>query len=108
MQPDGGRRLPSLSSLCGACTEACPVGIPLHDLLVRARAAVDTPERRRAGLAFRAWSQAWRHPALYRANVAAGRLALRLRRPGWIRRLPGPLGAWTDQRDIPTRWPPTR
>ena len=31
--------LPWLSSLCGACTEACPVGIPLDEQLVALRAA---------------------------------------------------------------------
>ena len=29
--------LPHASSLCGACTEACPVKIPLHDLLLELR-----------------------------------------------------------------------
>ena len=33
-----GRDLPFASTLCGACTEACPVEIPLADLLVRLRA----------------------------------------------------------------------
>ena len=37
----GGREewsdLPVATSLCGACHEVCPVGIPLHDLLVRLR-----------------------------------------------------------------------
>ena len=33
-----GRELPEASTLCGACTEACPVQIPLADLLVRLRA----------------------------------------------------------------------
>jgi L-lactate dehydrogenase complex protein LldF len=100
--------MPFLSSLCGACHEACPVGIPLHDLLVRARARVSTPEQRRIRHAFRLWSRLWRHPAAYRLSVRAARLGLRLGgRRGWLRRgLPGPLGAWTDQRDLPTRWPP--
>ena len=39
-----GRDLPFGSTLCGACTEACPVQIPLADLLVRLRA-----DLRRAG-----------------------------------------------------------
>jgi L-lactate dehydrogenase complex protein LldF len=39
-----GRELPEASTLCGACTEACPVQIPLADLLVRLRA-----DLRRAG-----------------------------------------------------------
>lgn len=38
-----GRDLPEASSLCGACTEACPVGIPLADLLVRLRADLRWP-----------------------------------------------------------------
>ncbi len=38
-----GRDLPFASSLCGACTEICPVGIPLADLLVRLRADLRTP-----------------------------------------------------------------
>lgn len=29
--------LPFFSSLCGACSEACPVRLPLHDLLVKLR-----------------------------------------------------------------------
>ncbi len=33
-----GADLPAASTLCGACTEACPVEIPLADLLVRLRA----------------------------------------------------------------------
>ncbi|HZP29314.1 MAG TPA: lactate utilization protein B [Acidimicrobiia bacterium] len=38
-----GRDLPGASSLCGACTEACPVEIPLADLLVRLRADLRAP-----------------------------------------------------------------
>src|SRR3712207_4683631 len=42
--------LPFASSLCGACWEACPVGIPLHDLLLRS-------EERRVGKECRSrWS----------------------------------------------------
>jgi L-lactate dehydrogenase complex protein LldF len=38
-----GRDLPGASTLCGACTEACPVEIPLADLLVRLRADLRDP-----------------------------------------------------------------
>jgi L-lactate dehydrogenase complex protein LldF len=38
-----GRDLPYGSTLCGACTEACPVQIPLADLLVRLRADLRDP-----------------------------------------------------------------
>ncbi len=102
-----GSELPFLSSLCGACHDACPVGIPLHDLLVKLRGAVSTPAHRRARLGARVWAAAWRHPWSYRVGVGVTRLALRVfGRGGWIRRLPGPAGGWTAQRDLPTRWPP--
>jgi L-lactate dehydrogenase complex protein LldF len=38
-----GRDLPGASTLCGACTEACPVEIPLADLLVRLRTDLRSP-----------------------------------------------------------------
>jgi L-lactate dehydrogenase complex protein LldF len=38
-----GRDLPGASTLCGACTEACPVEIPLADMLVRLRADLREP-----------------------------------------------------------------
>jgi len=103
-----GSELPFLSSLCGACHEACPVGIPLHDLLVRIRGAVSTPVHRRERRGARIWAAAWRRPLVYRAGVRLTRLGLRvLGRDGWITKLPGPAGRWTSQRDLPTRWPPT-
>lgn len=103
-----GSQLPFLSSLCGACHDACPVGIPLHDLLVKVRGAVSTPAHRNARIGARLWAAAWRRPIAYRASVAMTRLALRVvGRHGWIRRLPGPARGWTQQRDLPTRWPPS-
>jgi L-lactate dehydrogenase complex protein LldF len=103
-----GSELPFLSSICGACHEACPVGIPLHDLLVRIRGAVSTPAHRRARAGARIWAAAWSRPATYRAGLAITRGVMRLLgRSGWIQRLPGPAGRWTSQRDLPTRWPPT-
>jgi L-lactate dehydrogenase complex protein LldF len=38
-----GRDLPDASSLCGACSEVCPVGFQLADLLVRLRADLRDP-----------------------------------------------------------------
>jgi Fe-S oxidoreductase len=32
---DEYKELPYASSLCAACTEACPVKIPLHELLLK-------------------------------------------------------------------------
>ncbi|MGB0613532.1 MAG: lactate utilization protein B [Miltoncostaeaceae bacterium] len=101
------RDLPFMSSLCGACGEACPVGIPLQDLLVRARARASSPATRRSAVAFRAWSRLWRRPTTYRAWMAGLRLMLRARgKGGWATRLPGPGAGWTQVRDMPSRWPP--
>ena len=46
--------------------------------------------------------------ALPGAASPLSRLGLRLlaRRRGWVSRVPGPMRAWTDQRDLPARWPP--
>ncbi|HEY3612873.1 MAG TPA: lactate utilization protein B [Gaiellales bacterium] len=94
MESDEGRKLPFLSSLCGACTDACPVGIPLHDLLVRDRTLAN-----RSGLASRgeraawgAWSRAWSSPRLYRASARAGA------RSGPFARAFGPGASWLDGR----------
>jgi L-lactate dehydrogenase complex protein LldF len=68
--------LPHASSLCGACTEACPVKIPLHELLLDLRR--DLVAERVAPLwerlAFRFWSLAWSTPLGYRLSTAAVRL----------------------------------
>lgn len=103
---DQARDLPYASSLCGACTEVCPVGIPLHDLLIEHRAR---DVERRQGLsaehaAFSALSQTWQTPALYRLSAEAGAVGLRALSRGrrWIPLLPGPGAAWTEKRDFPT------
>lgn len=63
--------LANASTLCGACMDACPVGIPLQDLLLalrRRNAAHAGPAER---LAWRAWSALWSRPAGYRASTRA-------------------------------------
>ena len=104
LQPDSpqARELPEASSLCGACTEICPVRIPLHDLLLHLRhrdARGDASRLRRAG--FWLWSQAWSRRWVFRAMALTARLGLPLLRR--IRRLPniGWLGAWQQGRELP-------
>jgi L-lactate dehydrogenase complex protein LldF len=89
--------LPHASSLCGACTEACPVGIPLHELLLELRR--DLVERRVSSrlerLGFTLWSWAWSSVAGYRLSTTLARLG---------RPLAGALGpgrAWTSGRELP-------
>lgn len=88
------------SSLCGACHEACPVGIPLQDMLLGLRRRdVTTRPHRRQRLALAAWSMAWSRPRMYRASLRAASLAFRLlRRP---RRMPWEIDRWSASRDLP-------
>jgi L-lactate dehydrogenase complex protein LldF len=96
--------LPHASSLCGACWEACPVGIPLHDLLLKLRN--QQVEEGLAGkaqeIAFKGFESTMKRPVLYKISSRAGRLAQKpLLRDGSVRPLPGPLSAWTDSRELP-------
>jgi L-lactate dehydrogenase complex protein LldF len=97
------RELAEASTLCGACWEACPVRIPLHDLLLELRqrdAVGDARWVRRMG--FGAWSWAWSNRPVYAVTSIAGRIGRRLARPRAIaRRLPGWAGAWGRDRDVP-------
>ncbi len=70
---DGGADLPGASTLCGACMDACPVQIPLQDLLLSLRRERETGVGERA--AWKAWATAWSSPRAYRASTAAGRWA---------------------------------
>jgi L-lactate dehydrogenase complex protein LldF len=89
--------LPHASSLCGACTAACPVKIPLHEFLLELRAdrvgARTAPLAERIG--FTLWSLAWSRPWSYRASATLARLG---------RPLAGRLGpgrAWGRGRALP-------
>jgi L-lactate dehydrogenase complex protein LldF len=105
-----GRRhdLVEASSLCGACGEVCPVGIPIPELIGRLRreavrrggdsSVVGAGRGRRTleSLVWKLWALSHTSPALYRL---AGRVATRLRAlvPG---RFPV-LSAWTSVRTTP-------
>ncbi|MEY4763706.1 MAG: hypothetical protein RI907_379 [Pseudomonadota bacterium] len=86
------RDLPTASSLCGACSEVCPVRIPIPDLLLRLREEAARPpddtvahplkgqgaahDPQLAGV-WRLWAWLHSHPTRYRAYTW---LATRLRR----------------------------
>jgi L-lactate dehydrogenase complex protein LldF len=101
--------LPYASSLCGACYEVCPVKIDIPTVLLHLRgqavsAKGPSPERlvmRTVGWIFRG----------RRRFALAQRLARLTQRPfargGVIRRLPGPLSAWTKSRDLKAAAPET-
>ncbi|WP_043640247.1 lactate utilization protein B [Nonomuraea candida] len=87
--------LPYASSLCGACYEVCPVAIDIPEVLVDLRAKAPHAAAERAGMKVAGWIFN-DHRRLARAQRAATRL-----RKLVPKRLPGPLSAWTDTRDVP-------
>ncbi|CAM3560838.1 LutB/LldF family L-lactate oxidation iron-sulfur protein [Marinicrinis lubricantis] len=93
------------SSLCGACYEACPVKIPLHDMLVYLR-------RRKAESGNTAWlektgfkgfsyvmSDSKRMSAVVKLAKAGQRFVAK---DGFIKAKIGPLKGWTNYRYAPT------
>jgi L-lactate dehydrogenase complex protein LldF len=89
--------LPHASSLCGACTDACPVKIPLHELLLELRRDLSEQRvaSRRERLAFALWSLAWSRPWTYRLSTRLARLGQPL--GGLV----GPGRAWAAGRALP-------
>ncbi len=90
--------LPFASSLCGACTEVCPVGIPLHRMLLDLRADAvqqghsDAVER----IGWKAWSLAFGGATRARASSAFARIALH-----GTGRIIRPAGTGDDPRLLP-------
>ena len=102
---DDYKELPYASSLCGACTEACPVKIPLHDLLIKHRRNI-VEEQGKAGfgekLAMKGFSIAASSPKLYNiGSKAAPTMMGPLVKDGKVKKGPGPIKPWTDIRDFP-------
>lgn len=96
--------LPHASTLCGACTEVCPVKIPLHDHLLylrqdRSAEQASVGER----TAYKAWSLAWATPRRFAWSRGASRLLGRVTRGRSLRLLPLPvIGRWTRGRFLPS------
>jgi L-lactate dehydrogenase complex protein LldF len=100
--------LPFASSLCGACYDVCPVAIDIPGMLVHLRSRVvdDKLEHRHGptpeAAAMRGLAWAMSDPRRWTWALRAGRAGRLLGRRGdRIRRLPGPLAAWTAARDLP-------
>jgi len=97
--------LAHVSTLCGACNEACPVGIDLTTLLLRTRRMYREAKPGAPGLRLGIKLYTWLATNTKRFHAAqrfAGLLSRMLpKRESWIRRLPPPLDAWTSTRDFP-------
>jgi L-lactate dehydrogenase complex protein LldF len=100
------KHLSFASSLCGACTETCPVRIDLHRHLLRNRSdAVRESSGAFERLAFRLLARAMRRPRLWSAGSKAARWIERWTRPLHGTRL-DVLRRWRETRELPR--PPAR
>jgi L-lactate dehydrogenase complex protein LldF len=102
---DDYKELPYASTLCGACTEACPVKIPLHQLLHKHRQVIVEKEGRAPiseKLLMKAFGFGASSPALYKfGSKLAGPVMSPFTKDDKISKGPGPLKAWTESRDFP-------
>jgi L-lactate dehydrogenase complex protein LldF len=91
------------STLCGACSEVCPVKIPLHDLLLYLRQ--DYAQDHASGAertAYRAWSLSWATPLRFKFFTALSNLLGRVTKGRSLRRIYLPvLSRWTRGRTFP-------
>ncbi|MFC5406422.1 LutB/LldF family L-lactate oxidation iron-sulfur protein [Cohnella soli] len=93
------------SSLCGACYEACPVKIPLHDMLVylRRRKVEAGHGNKMEGAGMKGFATVMSKPALYRSALKMGKFGQKLvARGGEIRVKLGPLKGWNSYRVTPS------
>jgi L-lactate dehydrogenase complex protein LldF len=102
---DEHKELPYASSLCGACTEACPVKIPLHEMLIRHRQIIVEKEKK-SPVAEKAMMKGYAKwassPAAYKLSTKVARPALKLwTKDETITNGPGPLKGWTNSRHFP-------
>ncbi|WP_366248038.1 LutB/LldF family L-lactate oxidation iron-sulfur protein [Terribacillus aidingensis] len=102
---DDFKELPYASTLCAACTDACPVKIPLHQLLHRHRQVIVEREGRAPiseKMAMKAFGIGASSNPLY---AAGSKMASTVMKPftkdETISKGPGPLKAWTEIRDFP-------
>lgn len=105
LEEDGAHDdLPYASSLCGACYEACPVKIPLHEMLVKlrqrkVRAGKTTGQERSLMKGF-AWI--FSDHRRYRLSMKAGRVVqMAFFKNSQTQMVDGPLSAWTKSRALP-------
>ena len=102
---DDFKELPYASTLCGACTEVCPVKIPLHELLHKHRKKIVEVEGKAPiseRLLMKAFGFGASTSSLFNfATKVASPVMSPLVKDGKISDGPGPLKAWTEERDFP-------
>lgn len=102
---DDYKELPYASTLCGACTEVCPVKIPLHELLHKHRQVIVEKEGKAPiseKLAMKAFGLGAASPVLYKMGSKMAPTAMNRFTTGEkISKGVGPLKAWTEIREFP-------
>lgn len=102
---DDYKELPYASTLCAACTDACPVKIPLHELLHKHRQVIVEREGRAPiseKLAMKAFGLGAASSSLYKIGAKIAPAAMNPFTTGdKISKGPGPLKAWTEIREFP-------
>lgn len=98
--PGRHKSLPYACSLCGSCTDVCPVKIPLHHQLLAWRKELVGKKLlpRRKVWPMKAASHLFRHPALFATGGWIARFALRVL-PRWATH--HRFNAWTVARELP-------
>ncbi len=97
--------LAKASTLCGACQEACPIGIDIPRMLLHVRhqhfSGGGGRRYLRVGLRLFGWGAT--RPSLFAAaqRMAALATSLLARGKNWLRWLPPPANAWTGSRHFP-------
>jgi L-lactate dehydrogenase complex protein LldF len=95
------KHLSYASTLCGACTEACPVKIDLHHhLLHNRRNAMEQKPNHLEKLAFKGFAFVMNRPLLYRVLTRCGHYLQKLHPIVKKTRL-DPLLPWTQTREFP-------
>ncbi|MEJ0091641.1 MAG: LutB/LldF family L-lactate oxidation iron-sulfur protein [Limisphaerales bacterium] len=101
------KHLSNASSLCGACTETCPVKIDLHHhLLQNRRNAANEKPVFKEQIGFKSFVQVANHPKLWSFAKKFARLTQPLQKLVKGRRL-DPAYHWTHTRDLPDVAPET-
>lgn len=102
---DDYKELPYASTLCGACTDVCPVKIPLHELLHKHRQVIVEKEGRAPvseKLLMKAFGLGAASPALYKIGSKMAPAVLSpFTHEEKISKGPRPLKAWTEIREFP-------
>jgi len=98
------KHLSYASSLCGACTETCPVKIDLHHHLLQNRRNASAPKTGKPSfiqkLGFKLFAPVANSPTLWSLTTKLSRIGMKLR--GLVNgSVVDPAQAWTKTRDLP-------